>query len=60
MNEPIIAASRGRNPEKSIDRSNGINTKQYIEPNWGGICNTLTSVQKDNYVIEPIEVSHDE
>lgn len=41
--EPIIVASRGR----------GENNEQQLEPNFTGTTNTLTSVQKDNYVAEP-------
>ena len=54
MNEPFIVASRGRNPENPSDRTPGINLEQRLEPNCQGISNTLTSVQKDNYVVEPI------
>ena len=53
--EPIIVASRGRNPENPSDRRSGIPTKQRLEPNSRGIANTLTTVQKDNYVLEPIK-----
>ena len=38
--EPLICASRGRNPENPSDRTDGI-------------TNTLTTVQKDNYLFEP-------
>lgn len=51
-NEPIIAAMRGRNPENPSDRSVGLHTEQRLEPNAKGICNTLTTVQKDNLVVE--------
>lgn len=53
VNEPFIVASRGRNPENSADRTKGCNTVQRLEPNRDGISNTLTTVQKDNYVAEP-------
>lgn len=43
VKEPFIAASRGR----------GENNEQHLEPNMTGSSNTLTSVQKDNYVVEP-------
>lgn len=33
-------------------------TEQRLEPNSEGLCNTLTSVQKDNYVLE-IRVNED-
>ena len=52
--EPIIVASRGRNPENPSDRRSGIPTKQRLEPNSRGIANTITTVQKDNYVLEPL------
>lgn len=41
--EPYIAASRGR----------GENNEQHLEPNHEGTTNTITTVQKDNYVVEP-------
>lgn len=48
--EPIIVASRGRNPDNPSDRSTGQKLEQRLEPNRQGITNTITSVQKDNYV----------
>ena len=51
--EPFVVASRGRNPENPSDRTKGIKTEQRLEPNQQGLCNTLTSVQKDNYLAEP-------
>lgn len=45
--EPIIVASRGR----------GENNEQQLEPNFTGATNTLTSVQKDNLVAEPRDIS---
>lgn len=48
----IIVAMRGRNPENPSDRTVGLPTEQRLEPNSQGICNTLTSVQKDNLVME--------
>lgn len=51
--EPFIAASRGRNPENPSDRTPGAPTEQRLEPKYDGTTNTLTSVQKDNYVVEP-------
>ena len=50
---PAIGASRGRNPENTSDRTPGSPTEQRLEINKHGVSNTLTSVQKDNYVIEP-------
>ena len=54
QNEPFIVASRGRNPDNPSDRTVGAPTEQRLEPNFSGCTNTLTSVQKDNYVAEPI------
>lgn len=51
--EPFVVASRGRNPENPSDRTVGAPTEQRLEPNFSGCTNTLTSVQKDNYVCEP-------
>ena len=51
--EPFVVASRGRNPENPSDRTTGAPTEQRLEPNFSGCTNTLTSVQKDNYVCEP-------
>ena len=51
--EPFIAASRGRNPENPSDRTVGAPTEQRLEPKFDGTTNTITSVQKDNYVVEP-------
>ena len=49
---PKIAASRGRNPENPSDRTKGAPTEQRLEVNDEGTSNTLTTVQKDNYVLE--------
>lgn len=49
---PYIAASRGRNSDRPGDRTAGIPTEQRLEPNRFGVSNTITSVQKDNYVVE--------
>lgn len=49
---PCVVASRGRNPENPSDRTPGTPTEQRLEPNTKGVANTLTSVQKDNYVLE--------
>ena len=50
--ERHIVAMRGRNPDNPSDRTAGSPTEQRLEPNSEGICNTLTSVQKDNMVLE--------
>lgn len=51
-----IVAMRGRNPDNPSDRTSGIPTEQRLEPNSQGICNTLTSVQKDNLVMETVRI----
>lgn len=51
--EPIIAAMRGRNPDNPNSRESGLPTQQRLEIKGDGISNTLTTVQKDNLVIEP-------
>lgn len=50
--DPTIVAMRGRNPENPSDRTPSKPTVQRLEPNEKGLCNTLTSVQKDNLVME--------
>lgn len=52
VEEPQIVAMRGRNPDNPRDRTKGIPLEQRLEPNSEGICNTLTTVQKDNLVME--------
>ena len=53
VQEPIIGAIRGRNPDNPTSRQSGLPTKQMLEIKADGISNTLTTVQKDNVVIEP-------
>ena len=53
--EPVIAASRGRNPDNPGDSTPGIPTEQRLEINKQGLSNTITTVQKDNYVLEPVK-----
>ena len=53
ITEPIIAASRGRNPDNPSNRKKGCNTEQTLELKKDGMSNTLTTVQKDNLVVEP-------
>lgn len=48
----LIVAMRGRNPDNPSDRTPGIELEQRLEPNSEGICNTITTVQKDNLVLE--------
>lgn len=57
--EVVIAASRGRNPNNPSDRTVGSPTEQRLEINKHGVSNTLTTVQKDNYVIEMDSVRDD-
>lgn len=49
---PIVGAMRGRNHEDPSDRTAGVPTEQRLEINEKGLCNALTTVQKDNLVIE--------
>ena len=51
-NQAVIAAMRGRNPS---DRTTGSPTEQRLEINENGTSNTLTSVQKDNLVLHPMQ-----
>lgn len=51
--ESQIVAKRGRNPDNPSDRSVGRPTEQRLEVNTQRTSNCLTSVQKDNLVIEP-------
>lgn len=50
--EQVICAMRGRNPDNPSDRTPGIELEQTLEINSEGIANTLTTVQKDNLVLE--------
>ncbi len=52
VQKPMIVAMRGRIPGNPSDRAVGIPTRQRLELNRQGICNTLTSVQKDNLLME--------
>lgn len=51
--EPRICASRGRNIDNPKSRESGLSTTQMIELGPDGLSNTLTTVQKDNYVVVP-------
>lgn len=53
--EPRIAAMRGRNPDNPNDRTAGSPTEQRLEIGSDETSNTLTTVQKDNLVVEPNE-----
>lgn len=57
MREPMIVdkqivAMRGRNPDNPSDRTAVSPTEQRLEINTQGMSNCLTSVQKDNLVME--------
>lgn len=47
-----IVAMRGRNPNNPSDRTAGSLTEQRLEANMQGTSNCLTSVQKDNLLLE--------
>lgn len=47
-----IVAMRGRNPDNPSDRTTGSPTEQRLEINMQGTSNCLTSVQKDNLLLE--------
>lgn len=49
-----IVAMRGRNPDNPSDRTVGSPTEQRLEVNMQGTSNCLTSVQKDNMVLESV------
>ncbi|MEG1562855.1 MAG: DNA cytosine methyltransferase [Bacteroides sp.] len=51
--EPVIGALRGRNPDNPTGRESGLTTEQMLEIKNDGTSNTLTTVQKDNMVVEP-------
>ena len=52
--QPCVVAMRGRNPDNPSDRSVGSPTEQRLEVNTQGTSNCLTSVQKDNLVMENV------
>ena len=52
--ESQIVAMRGRNPDNTSDRTVGSTTEQRLEVNTQGTSNCLTSVQKDNMVLESV------
>ena len=55
IEEPVIIASRGRSPKNPSDRTAGIYLEQRLEARIDGCTNALTSVGKDNWVLEPCE-----
>ena len=54
--EPVCVAMRGRSPDNPSDRTAGIELEQIFEARTDGKTNTLTTVEKDNRVAEPIQV----
>lgn len=48
---PVIAGSRGRNPNNPSSRKAGEYVEQRLELNKNGTTNTITTVQKDNYLL---------
>lgn len=50
--EVWCCASRGRNPSNPSDRRPGIHLEQRLEVNLSGICNCISTVEKDTYVLE--------
>ncbi len=54
--QPKIVASRGRNPANPSDRTVGAPTEQRLEINETGTSNTLTSVEKDNWLLDGMKI----
>lgn len=54
--ESQIVAMRGRNPYNPSDRTIGSPTEQRLEANTQGTSNCLTSVQKDNLLLENVKI----
>ncbi|MNY01365.1 C-5 cytosine-specific DNA methylase [compost metagenome] len=50
--EVNIVAMRGRNPDNPKSRESGLPTEQQLEPRFDGKTNCITSVQKDNLVMQ--------
>ena len=57
--EPRCVAQRGRYPENPKLRVAGLPTEQMFEAREDGKTNTLTTVQKDNLVAEPVNITQD-
>ena len=57
--EPICIASRGRNTVngKRVDIKSA-KTEQRLEPNYNFKTNCLTTVPKDNLILEPVRLGH--
>lgn len=54
---PVVVAMRGRNPDNPSNRTPGIPLRQRLEVNEKGLSNALTTVQKDNLVMDADYVS---
>ena len=52
--EPVCVRQIGRNPENPKSRVAGLPTEQMYEARFDKKTNTLTTVQKDNMVAEPV------
>lgn len=52
MDDLVCVAMCGRNPDNPSDRTAGIYTEQTLEPRTDGKTNCLTSVQKDNLIMQ--------
>lgn len=52
LEAPYIVASRGRNPDNPSSRIAGEHLEQRLEANTNGTTNCISTVQKDNYVVE--------
>lgn len=52
VDDLVCVAMRGRNPDNPSDGTAGIHTEQTIEPRTDGKTNCLTSVQKDNLIMQ--------
>lgn len=59
-NAHIYVHMVGRNPDNPKSRKSGLPTEQMIEPNAEGLCGTLTTVQKDNMVLEKKNIIYDD
>ena len=56
ITEPVICRSVGRDPDNPSNRAKGCNTEQTLELKKDGMSNTLTTVHKDNLIIEPLKI----
>jgi len=54
VDDIYCVAMRGRNPSKSNDRRTGSPTQQRLEPKTDGKTNCLTSVTKDNLIMNVV------